>query len=277
MALFRAVPRTRRRETILTNEQRTFYEYDLTPEQLAELERQIQAAIDAQVLETTGERMPDDWWWQDRIEPPYRRGTGDEIVDFNQAVAAALAAGFVVESFRTQPIDFALVLQSQEYQEALQNIYVRNFASLKGLSDRTAARVKQVINAGMVAGLTPTDIVDNIVDRFDVSRSDAKRTADTAVNAAYNDARLDATTAAARVSGLRTAVIHISALLPTSRDTHVNRHGNAYTVSQQRQWWDSGSNRINCHCTTRTVLIDRRGRLFDIEIQQEIKAERDLS
>ena len=153
-------------------------------------------------------------------------------------------------------------------------MYVTSYANIKSLSSTTASQVVQRINSGITAGKTPTKIAADVADRFEVSRSNAKRIVVTEVNEAYTNAKLDATNLAANQSGLRAGVIHISALLATTREHHAARHGNAYTVTDQRQWWDTGSNRINCHCSIQSVLIDRQGRVVQKELQQDLKKER---
>jgi hypothetical protein len=277
LQLFRAVPRKRRRESVLPNAKTVpVYDYQITAGELEELERRIRAAIDDELLETQFNRMPPNWWWQDVIEPPYRQGTAEEIVAFNLLVTVALIRTRAARGLVTQRLEIGQALQSSEYLEALDTVYVQNFADIRTLSDRTADQVIQQINAGINGKKTPTEIASDIVERFDVSRSSAERTANTEVNKAYNDARLNATDVAAKQTGLRAGVLHLSALLPTTRDGHAARHGNAYTVAQQRQWWDSGTNRINCHCSTRSVLIDPRGNVVDVELQEEIRAEREF-
>lgn len=274
-ALFRTVPRTRRREAVIRNvEQVTVYDYQITATELEQLDQQIRALVREELLETQMERMPPGWWWQDVIELPYRQGTAEEVVDFNSLITAAIIALGLKRGLQVRKLDVGQVLQSLEYQTALNNVYVRNFSNIKTLTDRTADQVVGVINRGMEAGLTPTEIGQQISDRFDVSRSSAQRTAVTEVNKAYTDARMDAGDVAAAQTGLRAAVLHISALLPTTRKHHADRHGNSYTTAQQRKWWSEGVNRINCHCSVRSVLVDARGRVIDIELQEEIKAER---
>jgi hypothetical protein len=274
--LFRDIPRTRRQEAVISNARVVpVYDYRITSDELEQLERQIRGTIGDELLETQFNRMPPNWWWQGVVEPAYRQGTAEEIVEFNQLVTAELIRTRTVRGVMTQRLEVGAVLQSQEYLESLNKVYVRNFAGIKSLSDRTSDQVVQVINAGIAAGQTPTDISKAINERFDVSRTSAARTANTEVNKAYNDARLDSTTIAAKVTGMRAGVLHLSALIPTSRHNHVARHGNAYTVAQQRQWWDSGTNRINCHCSTRSVLIDNKGNVIDVELHEEIRVERE--
>lgn len=275
--LFRDIPRIRRRVTPLSNADRVIpvYDYRITADELEHLERQVRETIGDELLETQFNRMPPNWWWQGVVEVSYRQGAAEEIIQFNQLVTAELIRTRTVRGVATQKLEVGAVLQSQEYLESLNKAYVRNFAGIKSLSAQTSDQVVQVINAGIAAGQTPSGISKAINERFDVSRTSAARIANTEVNKAYNDARLDSTTIAAKVTGMRAGVLHLSALIPTSRSGHVARHGNAYTVAQQRQWWDSGTNRINCHCSTRSVLIDNKGNVIDVELQEEIRVERE--
>ena len=274
--LFRAIPRKRRTETPLVNAVVPVYDYQITAAELEELERRIREILNRTVLETQFNRMPPNWWWQDVIEPSYRQGTAEEVVEFNRLLTAELVRTRTARGLTTQRLEIGFVLTSPEYLARLDKVYVRNFNSLKGLSDRTAAQVVQQINAGIEAKNTPTQIAEAITERFDVSRSSAQRTAETEVNQAYNDARLDATDTASDLTGLRAGVLHLSALLPTTRKDHAARHGNVYTTAQQRKWWNTTPNRIRCHCSTRSVLIDRDGTVFDVELQEELKAEREF-
>lgn len=277
MRLFRDVPRKRRQEAVLPNAKVIpVYDYQITASELEELERRIHAIVDDQLLETSFNRMPPNWWWQGVIERPYREGTAEEIVQFNRLVTVELVSIRATRGLTTQRLEIGQVLQSSEYLGALDKVYVENFSDIKTLSDRTADQVIQRINAGISGHKTPTAIAEDVAERFDVSRSDAKRIADTEVNKAYNNAKMDATDVAAKQTELRAGVIHLSALIPTTRAEHAARHGDAFTVAQQRQWWDTGSNRINCKCSTRSVLIDSRGNVVDVELQEEVQAEREF-
>ena len=277
MRLFRAVPRKRRQEAVLPNAKVVpVYDYQITASELEELELRIHAVVDDKLLETQFNRMPPNWWWQSVIESPYRQGTAEEIAEFNRLVTAELVRVRAARGLVTQRLEISQVLQTSEYLETLDNVYVTNFSKVKTLSDRTADQVMQQINAGISGKKTPTEIANGITERFDVSRVSAKRLADTEVNKAYNDAKLDAVDIAAKQTNLRAGVIHLSALIPTTRAEHAARHGDAFTVAQQRQWWDSGVNRINCKCSTRSVLIDSRGKVIDVELQEEVQAEREF-
>lgn len=275
--LFRAIPRERRLEAPISNENLIpVYDYQITADELEQLESNIRTAVGAAVLDTQFDRMPPNWWWQNTIELPYRQGTAEEVVEFNKLVTDELVRTRTARGLSTQRLEVGFVLRSPEYLAELDKVYVRNFGQIKSLSDDTASQVIGVINRGINAKTTPTDITTAITERFDVSRSRAERIANTEINKAYNDARLNATEIAAKQTGLRAGVLHLSALIPTTRTTHAARHGNAYTVAQQLQWWESDANRINCHCSTRSVLIDNAGKVVDVELQEEIQAEREF-
>ncbi len=274
--LFREVPRRRRSIMPIANqgenEPTAFFEYDLSPAALLFFEAEIRLILD-EALETIDNIPPPGWFWADKIEPPYREGTVREVARFNQLLSAAIARRAIVDPF-IQVIPIEGVLQSPEYLTDLRQVIAKNYKTIKSLSNTTASQVIQEINSGIAAGLPPSDISKNITKRFDVSKSSAKRIADTEVNRAFNDGKMDQVERAAKRTGLRAGVIHISALLPTTRDEHARRHGLAFTVEDQRQWWDSGSNRINCKCSTVSVLIDSAGNVVQSQEQDEIRAER---
>lgn len=267
--LFRDISRTRRTVTPIVNQIVYEYEYDQQ-----EFDRLTQFILNEELLETQTGEMPFGWYWKEDVELPYRQGTAEEVRDFNFLIEGAIAAGVLINGLPPQMIPIEQVLLSEPYRTALNSAQVSNFQTIKTLSERTAAQVIQRVNAGIQAGNTPTDIAAEISDRFDVAKSSARRIAETEVNKAYNDARLRAADVMEQQTGLRAAVIHISALLPTTRQTHADRHGNAYTTADQLAWWNTGANRINCKCTTRSVLIDSNGKVVQAELQQELKEER---
>lgn len=278
-ALVRAIPKNRKVKRGIINLQgvnadTVFYEYEITDIELSQLGNSIEFILNNELLETQTGDMPFNWYWKDNIEPPYRQGTAEELINFNQLIAGAVIAGTLVKGLPPRPVPISQVLLSEPYREALNKVHVSNFESVKTLSQKTSSQVMQRINAGISAGETPTTISNDISDRFNVSKSSAKRIADTEINKAYTDSKLDANDIAAAETGLRAGVLHISALSTTTRNTHAARHGNAYTTIDQRQWWDSNGNRINCKCDVNSVLIDSQGKVVQTETQEKIKAEK---
>lgn len=271
-ALFRAIPRTRRTQTRIVNaEQIAVYDYEYDQQTF---ERAVEFILNDELLQTQTGIMQPDWYWRDDIELPYRQGTVEEVRDFNQLIAGAVVAGVLIAGLPPQTVPIEQVLMSEPYRTALNAAQVSNFSTIKGLSEKTSTQVLQRVNAGIQAGDKPSVIAADISKRFNVARSDAKRISETAVNEAYTNSKMSASDLLSEQTGLRAAVIHISALSPTTRQTHADRHGNAYTTADQRQWWNTSPNRINCKCDIKSVLIDRQGKVVDAELQEEIKQER---
>lgn len=276
LSTFRAIPRTRRTEAPIANADATVvYAYRITPAELEALRAELSRLLEDELLGTQGDRPPPDWYWRSTIEQPYRQGALEEANRMGVLIAGAVAAGVHVDPFglNATPEQFLTTL---EYRRGLAVRTGDNFNAIKGLSEQTTAQVMRVISAGIEAGRTPTQIAEGIRKRFDVSKASATRIADTEINRVYNDGKLIAVREIANRAGLRPGVIHVSALLTTTRDHHAQRHGNAYTPDAQQQWWDEGANRINCHCSTISVLIDRNGDVVQAETREEIRAEREF-
>jgi SPP1 gp7 family putative phage head morphogenesis protein len=244
------------------------YVYDLSSDELESLALSVQSHLDSE-LGTFKETMPIDWWYKKQVELPYRQGTLEELVDINQALST-VASGSAIATATTQLISEAAILFSAQYLDGVRLAQIRNYNLIKTLSADTAKKVLLDITNDIQAGLPIQEIQSNIRKNFSVSESNAKRIAATEVNRAYNDARLQAVELAAKESDQEFAVVHISSLLPTTRDNHAARHNKVYSVTDQTRWWNEGANRINCHCTTRSVLI-REGRVVQSELQRRIR------
>jgi len=48
-----------------------------------------------------------------------------------------------------------------------------------------------------------------------------------------------------------------------TRKTHGLRHGTIHTIEDQAAWWDEGTNRINCLCSSTEVVLNKEGKPFD--------------
>lgn len=59
--------------------------------------------------------------------------------------------------------------------------------------------------------------------------------------------------------GMAVKFLHLSALAPTSRAHHVERHGELFTGQQMLDWWAEGDNSVRCRCACTPVLLDEQG------------------
>ncbi len=274
MRLFRTIPRTRKQRVDIRNEQHitTVYDYDISATESVALAGFVASILNDELLQSQI-NPPPNWYWRTIIERPYASGTAEEVVIFNQLINSAgvkaPTTGFPLGEIQVQD-----VLLSPEYRQSLAGVLADNTNSIRTLSQTTSSQVMTQINLGIDAGDSPKVISQAIQKRFDVAKSSADRIARTEINKAYNDAKIDFTEIASERTGLRAGVIHVSALIATTRTTHAARHGNAYTTAQQQQWWNKDANRINFLCSTISVLIDSKGNLVDIQQQKRIQEER---
>lgn len=271
--LFKSIPKNRSFEKVIVNETVTLYEYEYNSYVLDNLNRDIKNILDDNLLETRNDSIQSDWYWIENIERSNRLGAAEEIVLFNQLVLSAIALGILVDGIPPRQLEVISYLRSNNYVEGLNQAILENFNDISGLSSDISNRLYREISSGIKAGKKPTDILASIDKRFEVADSFAKRIANTAINKAFNDAKMRASEFISKETGLSAGVIHISALLPTTRPHHASRHGKAFTVKAQTSWWDEGANRINCHCTVRSVLINSDGSVIDVEFQEKIKQE----
>jgi len=243
----------------IVNENLDFYLYELTDLELEQLEREIQAIL-FEALETEQLNPPFDWYYSQYVETAARSGAIQE----NEWVTVLLAA---LVTF-TATTSLAL-LSSPRYQAFLIENINSNYSLLKNLSGTTSRQIFDVITRGIDAGLSKTAIRRQILERFEVSKSSSKRIVDTEVNKIYNNSRINAAEIN-RDLGAPIALQHLSALLPTTRPHHAIRHGRAYTPEQQKRWWDTGTNRINCHCSVRSIEVNKDGTVTDKESQKKV-------
>ena len=228
----------------IVNEKLDFYLYDLTSFDLEQVKREIETIINEEE-ETDMFLLPFLWFYKSYLEIAMRSGVIQESAWINTIIPRPL-------------LSFDSILSSQKYNDLLTKAFNNNYSSLKSLSEKTIKQVFDVINRGIESGASKSSIRRDITKRFQVAKSAAKRIVETEINKAYNDARME-TISQQINAGAPLAVQHISALLATTRPHHAIRHGKAYTPQQQLNWWNQGSNRINCKCTTRSIVVNNDG------------------
>lgn len=65
---------------------------------------------------------------------------------------------------------------------------------------------------------------------------------------------------AAAEFGIKLAMLWTSALIPTTRKTHAERHGKTFTTKQVREFYGRDGNVFNCRCSQVEVMLDDKGR-----------------
>ncbi len=195
------------------------------------------------------------WWMNAFIDPSIERGTLDSFYS-----AQAITKG--IDSASTNALAIAQAdaqLQTPRYLSRLQLVHGRVFEDMHGIVGDTVAQLRRVLTDGMGRGLGIKDISGMINSRIGVGLSRARTIARTETNKAYTDAYMnesDELNKSLAEDDYSIRQMHVSALTDTTRRTHAERHGTIHTSTEQKKWWDSGSERINCYCSVIDVLIN---------------------
>lgn len=222
------------------------YTFQLDQTMLSMLLQNGDSLVD-EILLQGGEFNP--WLFQDYVSLSYQRGTAQEFANLAQQSAA-------YEAYRGSVQD---ILLSDAYQKRLVLVRARTFEEMKGLSADVKQDLSRVLTDGIGRGQNPKEVARRIRDQVGIEQGRANRIARTEITTALRRARWDEHDSASDDLGLNVMLLHLSALSPTTRQTHAFRHGKLYTSEEVRDWYSINGNAINCKCSQVTVLVDEKG------------------
>ena len=151
-------------------------------------------------------------------------------------------------------IDYYSVLFSREYEETLARYTKIAEDNVRAIATRISTKMANDILLAMQRGEDPEAIEEMILAALASFEAQVTREVIIAINQGNGEGRMIAAAVVAGAVGATALVEHRSALLPTTRPHHAARHRKIYTVDQQRQWWATGANRINCYCSVKPIL-----------------------
>ncbi|NKG32485.1 phage head morphogenesis protein [Erwinia rhapontici] len=222
--------------------------YDMTAAQISDLLKIVQTILDDYLLEG-GEQ---DLWSLQYVAAEYERGTHQAFTNLStQSQAYA------------QQTTMAQLLSSPAYQNQIAAAYVSTYSDWKGLSDAARTDLANVLSDAIGRGVNPRDTARVISKRLDVSMARAKNIAQTEQVGALRQAQWAETDWSAERLGLRTALLWISALKPTTRPWHASRHGQVYTTEEVRAFYAVNGNRYRCYCSQIPCLVDEKGQIVN--------------
>lgn len=222
------------------------YTYELDEATLNYILSQGNLLIDEILLEG-GQQSP--WLYEKYVSVAYQRGTGQEFANLS-AQSPAYAAE--VESLRE-------LINSEPYRLRIGLVKSRVFEEMKGLSATVKADMARVLTDGIARGLNPSEVARALKVRAGLEEYRANRIARTEITTALRRARWDESESAQEQFGLKTMLLHLSALSATTRIKHALRHAHTYTIAAVREFYSQGSESINCKCTQISVLVDDDG------------------
>ncbi len=233
--------------------------YDMTSDQLAELLESVQGILDEYLLESDDQGH----WAMDYIVAEVKRGAQEALNNLSQQSPVFAAQASLLQ-----------VLSSPAIQNQIAAARLSTFSDWKGISDAARADLASIIMDAIARGVNPRETAGVISKRLDVSMSKAKTIAQTEQVGALREAQWNETDWAADRLGLNTGLLHLSALKPTTRQTHAYWHGRVRTVAEVREWYSINGNKYHCYCGQIPVLLNDDGSIFNKGLADKLKAER---
>lgn len=235
------------------------YVYDMTAAQLADLLQIVQTILDDALLDGGSQNL----WALDYVAAEYERGT--------QQAYTNLSVQSPVYASQTT---LQQLLSSPEYQNQIASAYISTYSDWKGISDTARADLASVIADAIGRGINPRETASIVSKRLDVSMSRAKNIAQTEQVGALRQAQWNETDWAADRLGLKTGLLWLSALKPTTRWWHAAEHGKVKTTEWVREFYSRDGNKYHCYCGQIPVLLNDDGSIFNKGLAEKLAAER---
>ncbi|HEE0040093.1 TPA: phage head morphogenesis protein [Citrobacter freundii] len=235
------------------------YIYDMTAAQLADLLQVVQTILDDELLDGGSQNI----WAMDYVVAEYERGTLGAFT--NLSVQSPVYASQTT---------LQQLLSSAAYQNQIASAYVSTYSDWKGISDSARADLANVIADSIGRGINPRETASIVSKRLDVSMAKAKNIAQTEQVGALREANWNETDWSADRLGLNTGLLHLSALKPTTRQTHAFWHGKVRTTQEVRDWYAVDGNKYHCYCGQIPVLLNDDGSIFNEGMADKLAKER---
>lgn len=234
------------------------YIYDMSAPQLADLLQRVQIILDDYLLEGGSNNL----WALQYVAAEYERGTHQAFTNLS-----------VQSPIYEQQTTLQQLLSSAAYQNQVAAAYVSTYSDWLLESDRVRGDLANVIADSIGRGINPKETARIISKRLDVSMARAKNMAQTEQVGALREAQWNETEWSKERLGLNTALLHLSALKPTTRTSHAFWHGKTRTVEEVREWYSRDGNRFHCYCSQIPVLLNDEGSIFNQGLADKLAKE----
>ncbi|MBJ9598109.1 phage head morphogenesis protein [Citrobacter werkmanii] len=233
--------------------------YDMTAVELADLLQVVQSILDDELLDGGSQNL----WAMDYVIAEYDRGTLNAFTNLS-----------VQSQVYASQTTLQQLLSSQGYLNQIAAARLTTFSDWKVISDTTRGELTNIITDAVARGVNPRETASVISERLDVSMSKAKTIAQTEQVGALRQAQWNETDWAADRLGLNTGLLHLSALKPTTRQTHAFWHGKVRTTQEVRDWYAVDGNEYHCYCGQIPVLLNDDGSIFNQGLAEKLAKER---
>lgn len=208
----------------------------------------LDSMVDSILLEGGEDKL---WFFESYVSVAYQRGTAQQFANLSQQSPVYHAGQQSLQD----------ILMSEPYRRRTALVRAREFEEMKGLAGGTKSLLNRILADGIARGKNPREVAKDITKATgQIDDVRARRIARTEIPTALRRARMDETDDAQERYGIRTMEMHISALSPTTRRKHADRHATLHTTEEQRDWWSQDGNSVNCKCSTVSVMVDDNGK-----------------
>lgn len=235
------------------------YIYDMSARALSRLLESVQGILDRHLLDGGEQNL----WAMTYVTDEYERGT-------QQAFTNLSVQSFIYE----QQTSLAQLLTSPGYLNQIAATQVATYSEWRSVSDKARGDLANVITDAVARGINPRETARIVSQRLDVSMSSAKNIAQTEQVGALRQAQRQETEWSRDRLGLNTAMLHLSALKPSSRTWHVARHGKVFTPEEVEEWYSQNGNRYRCYCSQIPVILDDDGKVVNPGLIERLAQER---
>lgn len=233
--------------------------YDMSAQELADLLEAVQRVLDDYLLEGGEQNL----WAMDYVVAEAQRGTLEAFNNLSQQ-----------SQVYASQTSLQQLLSSPGYQNQIASARLTTFSDWKVLSDTARGDLTNIITDAVARGVNPRETASVISKRLDVSMSKAKNIAQTEQVGALREAQWNETEWASDRLGLNTGLLHLSALKPTTRQTHAFWHGKVRAVQAVRDWYAIDGNKYHCYCGQIPVLLNEDGSIFNEGLADKLAKER---
>lgn len=256
----------------------TGYQYQLDPLLMSQINSYIEALLNEIIYGNAQGEWSAGWWANAYASGAYQQAAEQVIT---QAQLLAADAGVTQELPSLQYLRAEAVVMEPGFQRRLGSVYARLFEGVKGFTDADKRNMAGIITRGMAAGQSPRVIAREMEKKGLEQDWRCLRIASTEVNQAYRQGSWDETDAVNDEvfgdSDYVMMVMHMSALLATTRRDHAARHGTICTPAEEMEWFATKATggAINCHCSQVDILVNRKtGKPMNTKLRDTLLAQR---
>ena len=236
--------------------------YTLTPQQLAQLSADLQAAVRRWIAD---DRDPANrLWWSTYSADAAQMGAAQSVANLG-ALSETYAAARSIES----------VIYSEPFRNRVAMAQIRSMEHWTGTAASVRSELAQIIGRAVADGKGPRAVRTEIMERLGVSKSWAAQYAQTDIPGTLRETRLAEADRAEQEFDMRIGMLWTSALIPTTRPWHASRNGKTYSREDVRAFYGQRGNRYKCFCAQTECLLDADGQpILTPRIKASMAAER---